>query len=80
MPLEEHCSDPYPLAFFRYTSQVICYVSQEAGPTEAYFSSLRSMEQRHWEKLQQQNAHWQQMIEGIYKGRTYQVVCAVFDC
>ena len=47
---------------------------QEEGPTEADVSSLRSIEQRNWENLQQENAYWQQMLESSYMSRSYQVV------
>lgn len=47
---------------------------QEEGPTEADVSSLRSIEQRNWENLQQENAYWQEMLASTYMSRSYQLV------
>ncbi|KAL3146657.1 hypothetical protein ABBQ32_000885 [Trebouxia sp. C0010 RCD-2024] len=47
---------------------------QEEGPTEADVSSLRSIEQRNWENLQQENAYWQEMLTSTYMSRSYQLV------
>lgn len=47
---------------------------QEEGPTEADVSSLRSIEQRNWENLQQENAYWQEMLTSTYMSRSYQMV------
>ena len=49
---------------------------QEEGPTEADVSSLRSIEQRNWENLQQENAYWQEMLASTYMSRSYQLVSA----
>ena len=47
---------------------------QEEGPTEADVSSLRSIEQRNWENLQQENGYWQEMLTSTYMSRSYQMV------
>lgn len=47
---------------------------QEEGPTEADVSSLRNIEQRNWETLQQENTYWQEMLTTTYMSRTYQMV------
>ena len=47
---------------------------QEEGPTEADVSSLRSIEQRNWENLQQENTYWQEMLTSTYMSRSYQLV------
>lgn len=49
-------------------------ILQEEGPTEADVSSLRSIEQRNWENLQQENAYWQEMLTSTYMSRSYQMV------
>ena len=51
-----------------------CLTVQEEGPTEADVSSLRSIEQRNWENLQQENAYWQEMLASTYMSRSYQLV------
>ena len=58
-------------------------VLQEEGPTEADVSSLRSIEQRNWENLQQENAYWQEMLTSTYMSRSYQMVthlCCYLQC
>ena len=47
---------------------------QEAGPSEEDVSSVKSIEQRNWENLQEENAYWQQMLESTYMSRSYQKV------
>ncbi|DBA85638.1 TPA: hypothetical protein ACH3X1_005214 [Trebouxia sp. C0004] len=47
---------------------------QEEGPTEADVSSLRSIEQRNWENLQQENTYWQEMLASTYMSRSYQMI------
>ena len=50
---------------------------QEEGPTEADVSSLRSIEQRNWENLQQENVYWQEMLTSTYMSRSYQLVSKI---
>ena len=47
---------------------------QEEGPTEADVNSLRSIEQRNWETLQQENAYWLEMLTTTYMSRSYSMV------
>ena len=42
-------------------------------------SSLRSIEQRNWENLQQENAFWQEMLASTYMSRSYQLVSSAPD-
>ena len=56
-----------------------CDDVQEEGPTEADVSSLRSIEQRSWENLQQENTYWQEMLASTYMSRSYQMVISVSD-
>ncbi|KAA6421450.1 MAG: chloroplast processing enzyme, partial [Trebouxia sp. A1-2] len=49
-------------------------VNEEEGPTEADVSSLRSIEQRSWENLQQENTYWQDMLASTYMSRSYQMI------
>ncbi len=56
-----------------------CDVVQEEGPTEADVSSLRSIEQRSWENMQQENTYWQDMLTSTYMSRSYQMVNSLSD-
>ena len=56
-----------------------CDGVQEEGPTEADVSSLRSIEQRSWENLQQENTYWQDMLTSTYMSRSYQMVSTFSD-
>ncbi len=56
-----------------------CDDVQEEGPTEADVSSVRSIEQRNWENLQQENTYWQDMLTSTYMSRSYQMVNTVSD-
>ena len=47
---------------------------QEEGPTEADVSSLKSIEQRNWETLQQENAYWLEMLTTTYMSRSFSLV------
>ncbi len=57
-----------------HTTSECCDDVQEEGPTEADVSSLRSIEQRSWENLQQENTYWQDMLTSTYMSRSYQMV------
>ena len=70
--LAQHATERLGEAVALIDSRCLCM--QEEGPTEADVSSLRSIEQRNWENLQQENAYWQQMLESSYMSRSYQVV------
>lgn len=54
-------------------------VMQEEGPTEADVSSLRNIEQRNWETLQQENTFWQEVLTTTYMSRTYQLVSGIYS-
>lgn len=47
---------------------------QEEGPTEADVSSLKSIEQRNWETLQQENAYWLEMLTTTYMSRSFSLI------
>ena len=57
-----------------HSTNECCDDVQEEGPTEADVSSLRSIEQRSWENLQQENSYWQDMLTSTYMSRSYQMV------
>ena len=50
---------------------------QEEGPTEADVSSLKSIEQRNWETLQQENAYWLEMLTTTYMSRSFSLVSVI---
>jgi len=56
-----------------------CDDMHEEGPTEADVSSLRSIEQRSWENMQQENTYWQEMLASTYMSRSYQMASPLSD-